>query len=155
MRTFNLSVNKISRQVRCEEDVPLLYILRNDLTLNGPKFGCGLGQCGACTVLIDGKAVRSCVTPVEGLEHSVITTLEGLSEGTELHPLQAAFIAERATQCGYCVNGMIMTGKALLDSNKNPSEAQIRDGLSDVLCRCGAHNRVVKAVQRAAKEIAR
>jgi len=155
MRTFNLSVNKVSRQVRCEEDVPLLYILRNDLTLNGPKFGCGLGQCGACTVLIDGKAVRSCVTPVAGLENTAITTLEGLSEGAELHPLQSAFIAERATQCGYCVNGMIMTGKALLDGNKNPSEAQIRDGLSDVLCRCGAHNRVVKAVQRAAKEMAR
>jgi nicotinate dehydrogenase subunit A len=153
MRTFNLTVNRMKRQVQCEEDAPLLYVLRNDLELNGPKFGCGLGQCGACTVIIDGKPTRSCITPVAGLEQSAITTLDGLAEGSKLHPLQSAFIAEQAAQCGYCTNGMIMAAKGLLDTNKNPSEAQIREALSDLLCRCGAHNRVVKAVKRAAKEM--
>jgi nicotinate dehydrogenase subunit A len=155
VRTFELLVNKVARQVRCEDDTPLLYVLRNDLALNGPKFGCGLGQCGACTVLVAGKATRSCVLPVGAIGNEPVTTLDGLSEGERLDPLQSAFLAEQAAQCGYCTNGMIMAAKALLDSNNNPSERQIRDGLSGLLCRCGAHNRIVKAVQRVAKEMER
>jgi nicotinate dehydrogenase subunit A len=153
MRTFELSVNKVVRQVQCEEDTPLLYILRNDLALNGAKFGCGLGQCGACTVLRDGSAIRSCITSVGSIGNSAITTLEGLSDGTKLHPLQSAFVAEQAAQCGYCTNGMIMTAKALLDSTNNPPEQQIRETLAGQLCRCGSHNRIVRAIQRAAKEM--
>lgn len=154
MRTFNLSVNTVARQVACDDDTPLLYVLRNDLELNGPKFGCGLGQCGACTVLIDGKPARSCVTPMAAIEHAAIVTLDGLADGDRLHPLQSAFITEQAAQCGYCTNGMIMAAKGLLDATKNPSEAQIREALADLLCRCGSHNRVVRAVKRAAGEMA-
>ncbi|MFB6451307.1 (2Fe-2S)-binding protein [Bradyrhizobium tunisiense] len=153
MRTFELLVNGVARRVVCEEETPLLYILRNDFTLNGPKFGCGLGQCGACTVLIDGQAARSCVTAVNEVKRGAVTTLDGLAQGDKLHPLQAAFLAEEAAQCGYCTNGMIMTAKVLLDRNNNPDETQIREALADNLCRCGAHNRVVKAVQRAAREL--
>jgi len=155
MKTFNLSVNNVMRQVQCEDDAPLLYVLRNDFEQNGPKFGCGLGQCGACTVLSDGVAIRSCITPVDSVKESAITTLDGLAKGADLHPLQTAFIAEQAAQCGYCTNGMIMTAKALLDGGHHLEEAQIREALSGLLCRCGAHNRIVRAVQRAAKEMVR
>jgi len=132
----------------------LLYVLRNDLELNGPKFGCGLAQCGACTVLIDGKSVRSCSVPVSAAAKGAITTLEGLGTIEKLHPLQRAFIEEQACQCGYCSNGMIMAAKALLASNPRPSEVEIKRALNGHLCRCASHNRIVRAVQRAAKEMA-
>ena len=153
MRTFELLVNGVARRVECEEDAPLLYILRNDFALNGPKFGCGLGQCGACTVLIGEQPARSCVTAVSEVKHGAVTTLDGLAQGSKLHPLQAAFLTEEAAQCGYCTNGMIMTAKGLLDRNSTPDEIQIREALASNLCRCGSHNRVVKAVQRAAREL--
>jgi nicotinate dehydrogenase subunit A len=130
---------------------PVLYVLRNSLGLHGPKFGCGLGQCGACTVLMDGKAVRSCMTPIRQAIGRTVTTLEGL--GTPEHPdrVQAAFIAEQAAQCGYCTNGMIMTAKALLTQTPHPTAEQIKQGLAHNLCRCGTHTRIVNAVLRAAK----
>jgi nicotinate dehydrogenase subunit A len=140
--------------VSCEEDTPLLYILRNDLALNGPKFGCGLGQCGACTVLINGQPTRSCIAAVGDVGEAPIVTLDGLSTGDKPHPLQRAFIDVQAAQCGYCTNGMIMTAKALLDANRNPVDAAIKDALSANLCRCGIHNRIVKAVRIAATELA-
>ena len=151
MPDYTLRVNGASRTVRTEADTPLLYVLRNDLELNSPKFGCGLAQCGSCTVIIDGKAARSCVTPVSSLANKAITTLEGLGTLDKLHPLQKAFLDEQAAQCGYCTSGMIMTAKAFLDSKPNPTEAEIKQALSGNLCRCGTHNRVVRAVQRAAK----
>ena len=151
---FQLNVNGATRRANVEPDTPLLYILRNDLELNGPRFGCGLSQCGACTVLLDGRPTRSCVTAVSTLGAKRITTLEGLGSKDRLHPLQKAFIEEQAAQCGYCTNGMIMTAKALLDKTPKPTEAQIRKALAANLCRCGTHNRVVRAVQRAAKEMA-
>jgi len=151
---FQLNVNGVTRRANVEPDTPLLYILRNDLELNGPRFGCGLSQCGACTVLLDGRPTRSCVTAVSTLGAKRITTLEGLGSKDRLHPLQKAFIEEQAAQCGYCTNGMIMTAKALLDKTPKPTEAQIRKALAANLCRCGTHNRVVRAVQRAAKEMA-
>ena len=151
---ISLKVNGATRSVDAEPDTPLLYVLRNDLELNGAKFGCGLAQCGACTVTIDGQAVRSCATPVAAVGDKAIVTLEGLGSLEKLHPLQRAFIHEQAAQCGYCINGMIMTAKALLDRNKRPSETDIRTALADNLCRCGTHNRIVRAIQRAAKEMA-
>jgi nicotinate dehydrogenase subunit A len=151
---YSLRVNGASHSVSVEPDTPLLYILRNDLELNGPRFGCGLSQCGACTVLVDGRPTRSCVTAVSTLGTKSITTLEGLGSKDRMHPLQKAFIEEQAAQCGYCTNGMIMTAKALLDRTPRPTEAQIKKALAANLCRCGTHNRVVKAVQRAAKELA-
>jgi len=151
---LTLTVNRTPRTVEVEPDTPLLYVLRNDLELNGAKFGCGLAQCGACTVEIDGTAVRSCVTPVGSIKGKPITTIEGLGELDKLHPLQRAFIAEQAAQCGFCINGMIMTAKALLAHTKQPTEPQIREALADNLCRCGTHNRIVRAIQRAAKEMA-
>ena len=151
---FQLTVNGATRRANVEPDTPLLYILRNDLELNGPRFGCGLSQCGACTVLVDGRPTRSCVTAVSSLGAKRITTLEGLGSKDRLHPLQKAFIEEQAAQCGYCTNGMIMTAKALLDKTPKPTEAQIRKALAANFCRCGTHNRVVRAVQRAAKELA-
>lgn len=132
-------------------DTPLLLVLRNDLALNGPKYGCGLGECGACTVLIDGKAGRSCVIPWGGMEGRYVTTLEGLGTRQKPHPVQRAFIEEQAAQCGYCLNGMIMTAKALLDRHPNPSEEEIRKGMSANLCRCGAYFEILNAVRRAAK----
>ena len=126
----------------------------NDVALNGPKFGCGLAQCGACTVLIAGKPVRSCVTPVSAVAGKAITTIEGLGSNGAPHPLQKAFIEEQAAQCGYCANGMIMTAKIFLDKNPRPTEAQIKKALGANYCRCGTHNRIVRAVQRAAKEVA-
>jgi nicotinate dehydrogenase subunit A len=148
-----LDVNGATRTVTVEPDTPLLYILRNDLGLSGPRFGCGLSQCGACTVLVQGKATRSCLFPVADARGKSITTLEGLGQGEHLHPLQRAFIQEQAAQCGYCGNGMIMTAKALLDRTPHPTEAQIRKALAANYCRCGTHNRIVRAIQRAAKEV--
>ncbi len=151
-QNYALRVNGASRTVNVEPDTPLLYILRNDLELNGPRFGCGLSQCGACTVLIDGKPTRSCVTPAVSVGAKSVTTLEGLGTLQKPHPLQKAFIEEQAAQCGYCTNGMIMTAKALLDKTPKPTEAQIRKALAANLCRCGTHNRVVRAVLRASRE---
>jgi nicotinate dehydrogenase subunit A len=148
---YTLRVNGATRSVSVEPDAPLLYVLRNDLELNGPRFGCGLAQCGACTVLLDGRAARSCSTPVSAAGAKEIVTLEGLGSKDRLHPLQKAFIEEQAAQCGYCTNGMIMSAKALLDRNPKPTEAQIKKALAANLCRCGTHNRVVRAVLRAAR----
>ena len=153
MASFTLRVNGASTTVQVGPDTPLLYVLRNDLELNGPKFGCGLAQCGACTVLADGKPVRSCVTTVASVAASRITTIEGLGTLERLHPLQRAFIEEQACQCGYCGNGMVMTAKALLDRNPRPSERDIKAALNGHLCRCASHNRIVRAVQRAAAEL--
>ena len=147
----SLKVNGVSRSVPAEPDTPLLYVLRNDLELNGAKFGCGLAQCGACTVLIDGKAVRSCVTPIGTLEKSEITTIEGLGSLAKPHALQQAFIQEQAAQCGYCISGMIMSAKELLDREPRPNEADVRAALASNLCRCGTHNRIIRAVLRAAQ----
>lgn len=130
---------------------PLLYILRNDLGLHAPKFGCGLGQCGACTVLLDGKAVRSCLTPVRQAANRAVTTLEGLGTPDKPDALQAAFIAEQAAQCGYCTNGMIMSAKALLNQTPRPTMEEVKAGLTGNLCRCGTHTRILSAVMRAAK----
>ncbi len=152
---ISLKVNGATRSVPAEPDTPLLYVLRNDLELNGAKFGCGLAQCGACTVLIDGKAVRSCVTDIGSLANAEITTLEGLGSIEKPHALQRAFIEEQAAQCGYCINGMIMSAKALLDRNPKPTENDVRQALAANLCRCGTHNRIVRAVLRAASEMGR
>jgi nicotinate dehydrogenase subunit A len=152
-QNVTLRVNGRSRTVNADPDTPLLYVLRNDLALNGAKFGCGLSQCGACTVIIGGEAVRSCVTPISAVKGDV-TTLEGLGTADKPHPVQKAFIAEQAAQCGYCANGMIMTTKALLDRNKKPSDTQIREALAGNLCRCGTHVQIIAAVKRAAEEMA-
>jgi len=151
----SLTVNGATRSVPAEPDTPLLYVLRNDFELNGAKFGCGLSQCGACTVLVNGQAVRSCVTPIDSLAGAQITTLEGLGTLDRPHALQRAFIAEQAVQCGHCINGMIMSAKALLDRNPKPSEADVREALAANLCRCGTHNRIVRAILRAADEMGR
>jgi nicotinate dehydrogenase subunit A len=151
----SLKVNGAVRSVPAEPDTPLLYVLRNDLALNGAKFGCGLAQCGACTVLVDGQAVRSCVTPIGTLGNAEVTTLEGLGSLDKPHPLQRAFIEEQAAQCGYCINGMIMSAKALLDRNQHPTESDVREALATNLCRCGTHNRIVRAVLRASRELGR
>ena len=148
---INIKVNGATHSVPAEPDTPLLYVLRNDLGLNAAKFGCGLSQCGACAVLIDGKPVRSCATPIDALGQSEVTTLESLGTIEQPDPLQAAFMAEQAAQCGYCIPGFIMAAKALLDRNPQPGEADVRQGLAGNLCRCGAHNRIVRAVLRAAQ----
>ncbi|MFL5275437.1 MAG: (2Fe-2S)-binding protein [Myxococcales bacterium] len=148
-----LTVNGLRRTVRAAPDTPLLYVLRNDLGLNAAKFGCGLAQCGSCTVVVDGKAVRSCTTPISSVAGKQITTLEGLGSEANPHPLQKAFMDEQAAQCGYCIAGMLMTAKALLDENPHPSESEIRLALAGNLCRCGTHNRIVRAIARAAKEM--
>jgi nicotinate dehydrogenase subunit A len=153
MATFTLRVNDRSTTVDVEPATPLLYILRNDLELNGPKFGCGLAQCGACTVLVDGKPVRSCVATVASVANGRITTIEGLGTAERLHPLQRAFIEEQACQCGFCGNGMVMAAKALLDRNPRPTAGDVRAALNGHLCRCASHNRIVRAVQRAATEM--
>ena len=149
--SVSLKVNGTVHNVTADLDTPLLYVLRNDLGLNATKFGCGLGQCGACTVLIDGAASRSCVMPIGALKQSEIITLEGLGTLEQPHALQSAFMAEQAAQCGYCIAGMIMMGKAILDRNPRPSEADVRLGLIGNLCHCGAHNRIVRAVLKAAE----
>ena len=151
---ISLKVNGVVHSVTAEPDTPLLYVLRNDLALNGAKFGCGLEQCGACTVLVDGVPTRSCVRAIQDIGEGEITTIEGLGTVEKPHPLQKAFMDEQAAQCGYCINGMIMTAKALLEHTKQPTEPQIRAALADNLCRCGTHNRIVRAIQRAAKEMA-
>ncbi|HET7343279.1 MAG TPA: (2Fe-2S)-binding protein [Methylomirabilota bacterium] len=147
---LTLSVNGTSHRLDVDPATPLLYVLRDDLALHGPKFGCGLGQCGACTVLLDGAAVRSCSLTVSAAAGRRVVTLEGLGSSAKPHPVQQAFIDEQAAQCGYCVNGMIMTATALLDRTPSPSERQIRQALSGNLCRCGTHQRIVAAVKRAA-----
>lgn len=152
---ITLKVNGASRTVPAEPDTPLLYALRNDLALNGAKFGCGLAQCGACTVLIDGRPARSCITEIGSIGNAEVTTLEGLGTLDKPHPLQRAFIAEQAAQCGYCISGMIMSAKALLDRNPRPSEDDVREALADNLCRCGTHARIIRAVLRASREIGR
>ena len=149
MAKISLRVNGKARVVDTEPDVPLLYVLRNDLELNGPKFGCGMAQCGACTVIMDGNAIRSCVTPASAVQNKPVTTLEGLGTTKKLHKIQQAFIDEQAAQCGYCINGMIMTTKALLDTNPKPTDVQIKQALAGNLCRCGTHIRILRAVKRA------
>lgn len=151
MSALNLTVNGRSFMVDVEPDTPLLYILRNDLELNGPKFGCGLNQCGACTVIVDGRAVRSCNVPVSSAVGAEVTTLEGLGTMDNPHPIQQAFIDEQAAQCGYCINGMIMSAKALLDQNPNADDTTIRRTLSTNLCRCATHLRILRAVDRYAR----
>jgi nicotinate dehydrogenase subunit A len=153
--SINIKVNGAVRTVPAEPDTPLLYVLRNDLELNGAKFGCGLAQCGACTVLVDGKAVRSCVTAVASIGDAEVTTIEALGTVEKPHPLQQAFMDEQAAQCGYCINGMIMTAKDLLERKEKVNEADIRTALAGNLCRCGTHNRIVAAVLRAAKAMGR
>jgi nicotinate dehydrogenase subunit A len=150
-KTIPLNVNGQVRRVTVDDpDMPLLYALRDNLGLHGPRFGCGLGQCGACTVHIDGSAVRSCVTPLSAVGKKKIVTLEGLSSHGKLVAIQEAFITEQAAQCGFCINGMIMEAAAFLARNKSPSEAQIKQALAHNLCRCGTHLRIVHAVKRAA-----
>jgi nicotinate dehydrogenase subunit A len=149
--SLRIRVNGAEHDVAAEPDTPLLYVLRNELALNGPKFGCGLGQCGACTVLVDGAARRSCVTPVSAVAGKTIVTLEGLGTPDRPHPLQQAFIDEQAAQCGFCINGMIVRAAALLAQTPHPSRDQITTALSSNLCRCGTHMRIVRAIARAAE----
>jgi nicotinate dehydrogenase subunit A len=148
---ISLKVNGAVHSVTAEPDTPLLYVLRNDLALNGAKFGCGLEQCGACTVLVDGVATRSCVHAVGDVGQQEVVTIEGLGTIDKPHPLQKAFMDEQAAQCGYCINGMIMTAKELLDRMPHPTEADVRAALAPNLCRCGTHNRIIRAVLRAAQ----
>ena len=148
--TMRLTVNGKSCDVDAAPDTALLYVLRNDLELNGPKYGCGLGECGACAVLIDGEAARSCVIPIEGCVGRDIVTLEGLGSRQHPDPVQQAFIAEQAAQCGYCLNGMIISTKALLTRSPQPSEAEVMEALRHNLCRCGAHIEIMRAAMRAA-----
>jgi nicotinate dehydrogenase subunit A len=148
--TIDLLVNGRRERVVAAPDTPLLYVLRNDLALNGPKFGCGLAQCGACTVHLGGEAIRSCLTPVSAATKAPIITVEGLGTAEKPHPLQQAFIDEQAAQCGYCINGMVMTAAALLAKTPKPTEIQLREALNGNLCRCGTHYRILRAVRRAA-----
>jgi nicotinate dehydrogenase subunit A len=151
--SIRLNVNGRTHHVSADAGTPLLYILRNDLALNGPKYGCGLGECGTCTVLIDGLAARSCVIPISGCAGRAIVTLEGLGTRDHPDPVQQAFITEQAAQCGYCLNGMIMTTKALLAINPHPTEVEAAEALKYNLCRCGAHVEIMRAVMRAAGEL--
>jgi nicotinate dehydrogenase subunit A len=153
--SHRITVNGESHLVDAVPDTPLLYVLRNDLGLNGPKFGCGLGQCGACAAIVGGKLTRTCSIALGDVGEDKVTTLEGLDTVQKQHPLQRSFIEEQAAQCGYCSNGMIMAAKDLLDRNRNPSEEDIKNALAVQLCRCGVHNRIVRAVRRAAAELAR
>ena len=154
MANFTLKVNGKTQTVDVDPATPLLYVLRNDLDLHGPRFGCGLGQCGACTVIIKGEAVRSCIRPMSGVNGAEITTLEGLATNGKLHPLQQAWIDEQVPQCGFCQNGQIITAKVLLDKNPNPTDAQIREGMNATLCRCMTYYRVQAAIKRAAAAMA-
>ena len=155
MSRISLTVNGKTSVIDADPNTPLLYVLRNDFRLNGPKFGCGLSQCGACTVLSEGRTIRSCSVPVSTMQNRRITTLEGLGSSAHPNAVQKAFVDEQAAQCGYCINGMIMTAQALLDKNANPTDKEIKDALNGVLCRCGTHLRIVRAVKRAAQEKAR
>jgi nicotinate dehydrogenase subunit A len=154
MAKISLRVNGKTQTIDAEPDMPLLYALRNDLKLNGPKFGCGLAQCGACTVIMEGTAIRSCVTPVTAAQNRAVTTLEALGSTKKMHKIQQAFVDEQAVQCGYCINGMIMTTKALLDKNPKPTDTQIKEALTGNLCRCGTHTRILRAVKRASGQLA-
>jgi len=149
-KTLTLTVNGGTHTVQCDPETPLLYILRNDLSLKGARYGCGQGQCRACTVLVDGKPVQSCNVPVSDFAGKAVTTIEGLGTAEAPHPLQQAFIDEQAAQCGYCVTGIVMSAKALLDGNPKPTRAEITAALRDNLCRCGTHARIIRAVERAA-----
>ncbi len=153
MAIFELSVNGRNYTLDVDPATPLLYVLSDDLELRGPKFGCGLGQCGACTVIVAGQALRSCITPVAGVAGSQITTLEGLGTPEQPHPIQEAFIDEQAMQCGFCINGIILTAKAYLDQNPNAADSEIEQAMSGVLCRCGAHVRIMRAIGRYAEEV--
>ena len=150
VRSFQLQVNGSERALEAEENTPLLYVLRNDCDLRGTRFGCGVGQCGACHVLLDGVSVPVCDTPVWATEGKAVVTVEGLGGGTGLHPLQQAFIDEQAGQCGYCLSGILVSAAALLAQQPQPTEAEVRQALDKHLCRCGAHNRIVRGVLRAA-----
>jgi len=152
MSQVTVKVNGRSHTLEVDPATPLLYVLSDDLELRGPKFGCGLGQCGACAAIVGGRAVRSCVTPVGTLNGAVVTTLEGLGTPERPHPIQQAFIDEQAAQCGFCLNGVILTAKAFIDRNPSPSDAQIQQALSTVLCRCFTHTRMLRAIARYAKE---
>ncbi len=153
MANISLRVNGKAHTVDVEPSTPLLYVLRNDLDLTGPRFGCGLGQCGACTVLIKGEAVRSCIRPVSAVGNDEVTTLEGLAQGGKLHPIQQAWIDEQVPQCGFCQNGQILTAKALLDKTPHPTDAQIRQGMNGTLCRCMTYYRINAAIKLAAKRL--
>ena len=150
--SITLTVNGRPHTVDVDPATPLLYVLSDDLQLNGPKFGCGLGQCGCCTVIVRGAAVRSCITPVSSVAGAEVSTIEGLGTIDKLHPIQQAFVDEQAMQCGFCVNGVIMTAKAYLDRNPKATEPQVRQALSTVLCRCGAHTRMMRAITKYAQE---
>jgi nicotinate dehydrogenase subunit A len=150
---ITLKVNGVSHTVDIDPATPLLYVLSDDLRLNGPKFGCGLGQCGCCTVLVKGQAVRSCITPVSTVAGAEVTTLEGIGSVEKPHPIQQAFIDEQAVQCGFCLSGVILTAKAYLDRNPKANEADIRNAMSGVLCRCGANTRMLKAITRYARGV--
>ena len=153
MAIFNLNINGETHLVDVDPATPLLYVLTDDLAVRGPKFGCGLGQCGSCTVISDGQAIRSCITPVERVAGTELTTLEGLGTVDEPHPIQEAFIDEQAIQCGFCMNGVILTAKAVLDENPNATDDELRAALSTVLCRCGTHTRILKAIRRYAQGV--
>jgi nicotinate dehydrogenase subunit A len=155
MSLLSLKVNGQTHSLDVDPTTPLLYVLSDDLGLRGPKFGCGLGQCGSCTVLVKGQAVRSCITAVESVQGVEIITLEGLGTVDKPHPIQRAFIEEQAAQCGYCLNGVILNAKAFLDKNPKATEKEIQDGMSRVLCRCFTHTRMLRAIGRAQKEMAR
>ena len=150
MASIAFTVNGKPRMVDVDPATPLLYVLRDNLELRGPRFGCGLGQCGACTVLVEGSTMRSCMLPVSAAQNKNVTTLEGLGSAAHPHAIQAAFVEEQAAQCGYCMNGMVMGAKALLDKNPHPSVAEIKQSLNSYICRCGTHLRVIRAIQRAA-----
>jgi len=154
MAKITLRINGKNQTIDAEPDMPLLYALRNDLQLNGPKFGCGLAQCGACTIIMDGNAIRSCVTPVSAAQNKPVITLESLGSTKKMHKIQQAFVDEQAVQCGYCINGMIMSTKALLDKNPKPTNSQIKEALAGNLCRCGTHIRILRAVKRASGQLA-
>jgi nicotinate dehydrogenase subunit A len=155
MSAIHLKVNGEAHTLDLDPATPLLYALSDDLALRGPKFGCGLGQCGACTVIVKGRAIRSCITPVRSVEGAEITTLEGIGTVENPHPLQKAFIEEQAAQCGFCLNAVILTAKAFLDKNPKASEAEIQQAMSGVLCRCFTNVRMLRAIQRAGQEMAR
>ena len=153
MSRATLKINGQMHEVDADPQCPLLYVLRDDLAMDNPRFGCGLGQCGACTVLVDGRAMRSCMLPLARATGKEITTLEGLANGDKPHPVQAAFIEEQTFQCGYCLNGWVLSTKALLDQNPHPSDAEIRTALESLVCRCGSHVRILAAVRRAAESM--